>query len=107
MPRDGICVRSADGWSLLTPRARICLVVRRVGSLYDMALAVIFLVVRRAGSLSYTPRAAICLVVKRIRRFFFTRSALNSVSSFVGWGMSLTRPVLCPVLRPVLVSVSG
>ena len=37
------------------------------------------------GSFSYTPRDGICFVVRRLGRFSNTR---------VGWGVSLTRPVL-------------
>ena len=51
------------------PRARICLIVSRV------------------GALSYTPRAGICSVVRRMR-VSFTRTAFVFVSLFVGWGIS-------------------
>ena len=43
--------------SLLTPRARICLVVRRVGSFSYTPHAGIYFIVWRVGNLSYTPRA--------------------------------------------------
>ena len=77
-----------------TPRAGIyCLVFRRVDSLSDTPLAVIFLVVRGLGSFSYTPRAAICLVVKRIRNFSYTyRVGICLVVRRVG--ISLTLPGL-------------
>ena len=69
-PRDGICEfilprRWQLGSFSYTPRAGNCLVFRRVGSLSDTPLAVIFLVVRQVGSFSYTSRDGICLVRRR------------------------------------------
>ena len=58
------------------PRAVICLVVRQERSVPYTPDAVIFLVLKRVGSFSYTPR----------------------VSSFVGRGVTLIRPVLVSVL---------
>ena len=43
-------------------------------------------VVCRVRSLSYTARTTTCLIVRRIERL--TRPALDSVSLFVGWGIS-------------------
>ena len=60
-----LCDRSADRGSLLTPRARICLVVRRV------------------GSFSYTPRAQICLVVRRVESLSHTLCTRNWLISRV------------------------
>ena len=98
-----------------TPRAGNYLVFRRVGSLSDTPIAVIFLVVRRVGSFSYTPRdgtclvvlrlgslsyippAAICLVVKRIRSFSFaSRDGICLVVRRVG-SLSYTPLVVCLV----------
>ena len=48
-------------------------------------------VVRWVGGVFYKPRTKICLVIRRVGSFFYI---LESVLSFVGWGVSLTRPVL-------------
>ena len=45
------------------------------------------------GSLFCKPRTKICLVIRRAGSFSYTR-LLESVSSFVEWGVCLTRPVL-------------
>ena len=94
------------------PRAENGLDFRRVGSLSDKPLAVIFSVVRRSGRFSCTLRAGesvlsffgagvsftrpVMISVSSLSesRVSLTRTALESVSSFVGWGISLTRPVL-------------
>ena len=59
------------------------------------------LVVRRQGNISYTPRPNICLGL--VGSFSYTPLAMESVWSFGGWGVSLTRPVLsiCLVVRRV------
>ena len=60
--------------------------------------------IRRVGSLSYTPYTGNCLISRRVDSLCVDAPVLNSVWSFVGWGVSLTRPVLivrlifiCPV----------
>ena len=101
----GLVVRRVGSFSY-TPRVGNCLVFRRVENVSVTPLAVIFLVARRVGSFSYTPRDGICLVVRQWGSLSCTprsaiclvakrtRPALESVPSFVGWGISLTRPVL-------------
>ena len=73
---ESVSSKSGCGVSLYTSRSGICLVVRQERSLSYTPGAVIFLVLKRVGSFSYTPR----------------------VSSLVGRGISLTRPVLVSVL---------
>ena len=72
------------GVSLTRPVLETDMVFRRVGSLSDMPLDVIFLVFGRDG---------ICVFVLR-RESLSLSPVLESVSSFCGWGVSLTRPVL-------------
>ena len=58
------------------------------------------IVVRRVGFFSYKPRAENCLVFRRVRSHL-ARPLLYFFSSFGGWGVSLTRPVLVYVLSVV------
>ena len=92
----GLVVRRVGSFSY-TPRAGNFLVFRRVGSLSDTPLAGIVLVVRRVGSFSYTPCAGICLVHKRLGDSL-KHPAVKPVSSFVGRGVSITRPMMASVL---------
>ena len=121
-PRAGIClVEKWLGSLSYMSRAVICL-VRRERSLSYTHGGLIFLVLKRVGSFSYTPRVSsfvgrgimsytprhriclgivgsfsstfrngICLVARRVSP---TSPVLQSVRSFVGWGVSLIRPVL-------------
>ena len=89
-----VCVRSADSRSLLTPPATICLVVRHVGRLSYTHRAENCLIFRRGGSLSDTSLAVIVPVVRRLGSFYYTPRAGESVLSFFGTGVSLTRPVI-------------
>ena len=75
----GAAIRLDENWLgsfFYTGRSVIRLVVRQERRLSYTLGAIIFLVRKRVGSLSYTPR----------------------VSSFVGWGISPTRPILVSVL---------
>ena len=104
-----VCVRSADSRSLLTPRDRICLVVRRalrlaythhaenclvfrqMASISNKPLAIIFPVFRRLG---YTPRAGESVLSLFGKGVSLTRPVMQSVSSLSGSGVSLTRTAL-------------
>ena len=76
------------------PRAESGLDFRRVGSLSDKPLAVIFSVVRRLGRFSCTLRAGESVLSFVGRKVFLTRLALKFVSLVSESGVCLTRPAL-------------
>ncbi len=58
-------VSSVCRWEVsLTPCAKVCLIVRRVGSFSCISHAVVCLVIRRVGSVSSKLLAGVCLFVR-------------------------------------------
>ena len=92
MPRAAVClvVKRVGSFSY-SPRVGICYVVRQEGSIAYTSRASMCLYLGLVGSLSYKPRHGMCVFVRPCRsaggEISLTRPVLETVWSFVGWGV--------------------
>ena len=81
------------GWSVSFTRS-VLESNHRFRSLSYTSYSGICLVVSRVRCVCYTPDIKVCLFVRRVGTFSYTPRTGMSLPSFVGFGVSLTRPVV-------------